>query len=232
MGPRVRRLPSGGVGPRVGLARGRQRRRTARPGSGCPSWRPPSWAQNLRTADLLVVPADWLPALAARGRIRPLTPYLDQTPPEGWPDAWSPSFHQGITWGSDVYGLPFHDGPQLLFTRPSLLAARGAAAARDLVGAPRLRRPPCRSPASGPAPFSPASPDGHNNVYDLVLHLRRFGGDLVDDDGRIVFDTAPMRAALTFLRRGRHHPVSPTRTPSWTATTAATSSPPAASASP
>ena len=150
-------------------------------------------------ADLLVVPADWLPALAAGGRIRALTPYLDQTPAEGWPSAWSPSFHEGITWGSEVYGLPFHDGPQLLFTRPSLLVERGleppATWSELFAQAAALQEPGARA-----GTILAGKPDGHNNVYDLVLHLRRFGGDLVDGDGRITIDTAPMRAALAFLR--------------------------------
>ncbi|WP_460778616.1 ABC transporter substrate-binding protein [Microlunatus antarcticus] len=151
------------------------------------------------TADLLVVPADWLPALAASGRIRGLTPYLEQTSPEGWPDAWSPSFHEGITWGDDVYGLPFHDGPQLLFTRPSLLAEHGLQPPTTwsdlLAQAAALQEPGVRA-----GTVLAGKPDGHNNVYDLVLHLRRFGGDLIDAHGRIVLGTAPMRAALAFLR--------------------------------
>ena len=159
--------------------------------------------------DLLVVPADWLPALAAVGRIRPLTSYLDQAPPEDWPDAWSPSFHEGITWGDDVYGLPFHDGPQLLFTRPSLLAEAGlqppATWSELLAQAAALQELGVRA-----GTVLAGAPDGHNNVYDLVLHLRRFGGDLVDTDGRIVLDTIPMRTALAFLREVVTTLVSPT----------------------
>lgn len=151
------------------------------------------------SADLLVVPADWLPALASSGRVRPLTPYLEQGPPEGWPDAWSPSFHEGITWGDDVYGLPFHDGPQLLFTRPSLLVERGLVPPTTwselLAQAAVLQEPGVRA-----GTVLAGAPDGHNNVYDLVLHLRRLGGDLVDAEGRVVLDTDPMRSALAFLR--------------------------------
>ena len=159
-------------------------------------------------ADLLVVPADWLPALAAAGRVRALTPYLGQSPPQGWPEAWSPSFVDGITWGDEVYGLPFHDGPQLLFTRPSLLAAHGLRPPTTwselLAVAAALHEP------DGVAGTVLAGrPDGHNNVYDLVLHLRRFGGDLVDAQGRTTLDTAAMRSALTFLREVATTLVSP-----------------------
>ena len=160
-------------------------------------------------ADLLVVPADWLPALAASGRARALTPYLAQAAPDGWPEAWSPSFHEGVTWGDDVYGLPFHDGPQLLFTRPSLLAEHGLQAPATwselLARAAALQEPGVRA-----GTVLAGKPDGHNNVYDLVLHLRRFGGGLVDAQGEITLGTEPMRGALTFLREVVTTLVSPT----------------------
>lgn len=150
-------------------------------------------------ADLLVVPADWVPALAASSRIRPLTSHLADAAPESWPAAWSASFHDGVTWAGEVYGLPFHDGPQLLFTRPSLLA-------RHRVGSPatwselldtaeRLHGVDGRA-----GTVLAGAPDGHNNVYDLVLHLWRHGGDLLDDAGRVALDSEPMRATLSFLR--------------------------------
>jgi multiple sugar transport system substrate-binding protein len=145
-------------------------------------------------ADVLVVPADWLPAMAAAGRIVPLT-----DAPRGWPEGWAASFRDGVTWGSDVYGLPFHDGPQLLFTRPALLAERGLRApatwSEFLDTAAALHRPGQRA-----GTVLAGAPDGHNNVYDFVLHLWRLGGDLVAD-GRVRVDTGEVRDALRFLRR-------------------------------
>lgn len=149
-------------------------------------------------ADLLVVPADWLPALAAAQRVLPLTAHLASAPPEGWPEAWSESFHDGIGWDGEVYGLPFHDGPQLLFTRPSLLDAHGLSApstwSQLLAQATTLHGPGVAGTVLAGAP------DGHNNVYDLALHLWRLGGELVDGEGRILVDTPAMREALAFLR--------------------------------
>jgi multiple sugar transport system substrate-binding protein len=105
----------------------------------------------------------------------------------------------GVTWDLDVYGLPFHDGPQLLFTRPSLLEERGLAAPAtwsDLLDlAATLHAPGLRS-----GTVLAGAPDGHNNVYDLALHVWRLGGDLVDADGRVVLDTPALREALAFLR--------------------------------
>lgn len=145
------------------------------------------------TTDVLVVPADWLPALAAAGRARPLTAHLATDAPEGWPDAWSPSFLEGVTCGDEVHGLPFHDGPQLLFSRPSLVASPPATWSELVVLATELHG------AGRAGTVLAGAPDGHNNVYDFVLHLWRHGGDLVTD-GRVTLDAAATRDALAFLR--------------------------------
>ncbi|WP_181804047.1 extracellular solute-binding protein [Streptomyces shenzhenensis] len=149
-------------------------------------------------ADLLLVPADWLPALAARGAIAGLDGQLARRQPEGWPDAWSASFLEGVSFSGQVWGLPFHDGPQLLFTRSDLYAAHGLtppATWAELAGhAARLHEPGrCAGTVLAGAP------DGHNNVYDFLVHLRRYGGDLFGDDG-VVLDGQPARRALSFLR--------------------------------
>lgn len=144
-------------------------------------------------ADVLVVPADWLPALAAAGRVRPLTAHLAASPPEGWPDAWSPSFLEGVTWGEEVFGLPFHDGPQLLFTRPSMVASLPTSWPEILDIATSLHGPDVAGTVLAGAP------DGHNNVYDFVHHLWRHGGDLVRD-GRVTLDAPETRETLAFLR--------------------------------
>ena len=143
-------------------------------------------------ADLVVVPADWLPALAARGAVRPLTADLATAAPEGWPDAWSPSFVEGVTWDDEVWGLPFHDGPQLLFTRTDLGPA--PATWSELVERARALHGPDVA-----GTVLAGAPDGHNNVYDFVLHLWRCGGDLLDH-GRPVLDSPAAREALAFLR--------------------------------
>lgn len=150
--------------------------------------------------DVLVVPADWLPALAASGRVVPLRERLASDPPEGWPDAWAASFLDGVGWGEEVYGLPFHDGPQLLFSRPSLVPQPPRTWGDLLATAERLHGEEVAGTVLAGAP------DGHNNVYDLVLHLWRHGGDLVRDD-RVVLDSPEAREALAFLRRLAAGPV-------------------------
>ncbi len=137
-------------------------------------------------SDLLIVPADWLPALAVAGRIRPLPGQLA--------DDWAPSFQDGVSYQDSLYGIPFHDGPQLLFTRPSLTPEPPATWSAFVAEAKALRRKGLER-----GTVLAGKPDGHNNVYDFVLQLWRFGGDLVVDDV-ITIDTPPARAALLFLR--------------------------------
>nr|WP_281385972.1 extracellular solute-binding protein [Nocardioides luti] len=154
-------------------------------------------AAGAAAADLLVVPADWLPALAAAGTIRPLTGLLVDRPPHDWPDAWPASFREGVTWGGSVWGVPFHDGPQLLFTHDAAFADAGLAAPAtwsDLLAAAVSLHGPDRA-----GTVLAGAPDGHNNVYDFVLHLWRCGGDLLD--GRsVVLDSPAAREALALLR--------------------------------
>lgn len=148
-------------------------------------------------ADLLVVPADWLPSLAAAGSVLPLTDRVGAMPPDGWPDAWSPSFRDGVTWDDEVWGLPFHDGPQLLFGRPDLLAARSLEAPRTWEELVAVARALHGENVAGTV--LAGAPDGHNNVYDFVLHLWRFGGDVLAG-GRVTLDSDAARESLAFLR--------------------------------
>lgn len=148
-------------------------------------------------ADVLVVPADWLPALASAKRIRPLSARVAEAPPAGWPTAWSRSFLDGVTWRDEVWGVPFHDGPQLLFTHRHAFAAAGLPAPAtwtELMASATVLHGPGRA-----GTVLGGAPDGHNNVYDFVLHLWRCGGDLLDGD-TVVLDSPAAVEALAFLR--------------------------------
>ncbi len=144
-------------------------------------------------ADVLLMPADWIAPLAAAGAIRPLDGLLASGAPEGWPHGWSPTFHEGVRWDDRVWGVPFHDGPQLLIHRRDLYEdPRERAGYRARLGAP-LRPPRTWAEFDAQARWftRPAEgrwgtvlaglPDGHNNVYDFVVQLRRFGGDVLAD---------------------------------------------------
>ncbi|MBC8075995.1 MAG: extracellular solute-binding protein, partial [Chloroflexales bacterium] len=71
--------------------------------------------------DLMLALTDWLPELIRRSALRPIDDFLASAPPEGWPDGWSDSMLglQRDARGS-VYGLPYHDGPEIFHYRTDL----------------------------------------------------------------------------------------------------------------
>lgn len=150
--------------------------------------RPDDW-------DLVIMPADWVPAMAAAGHIVALDDLIADAAPDGWPDAWSASFRDGVAYDGSFWGIPFHDGPQLLFTRTDLDGdavpptwdamlehARDLQARHDVAGT-----------------VLAGTPDGHNNVYDLFREIWRHGGDVITD-GVVTLDSEPTRAAMAHLR--------------------------------
>ena len=179
-------------------------------------------------ADLVLVPADWLPRLAAAGALCPLDRLLEAKPPSGWPDAWSDSFVDVVTFtggppsGSRVdtsasarkqlWGVPFHDGPPLLIYRRDLFESvderqRYAAEFGEEMVPARTWAEFSRQAGWFTRPAESlfgtvlaGAPDGHNNVYDFVTQLRRHGGEVVD--GRTpAFGGSAGLAALAWLRR-------------------------------
>lgn len=169
-------------------------------------------------ADLVLVPADWLPRLAESGAVRPLDGLLDDAPIEGWPEAWSPAFTDVVTFavpsraGRSVWGVPFHDGPPLLFWRTDLYESPEEqdrfreATGRDL-SPPRTWSDVDRQVAWFTRPDEglwgtvlAGAPDGHNNVYDFVTQLRVRGGDVLDASGAPGFGGPVGLGALEWLR--------------------------------
>lgn len=168
--------------------------------------------------DLVLVPADWLPALAARDAIIPVgggANWMD------WPAGWSASFVDGVTFDGEVWGLPYHDGPQLLFWRTDLysdeaeVAGYSEAFGRDL-------KPPAtwqefdtqarwftRTEDHRYGTVLAGAPDGHNNVYDFVVQLWARKGRLLDDRGRAAFADPAGVAAAEWLRETAANVVSP-----------------------
>lgn len=166
-------------------------------------------------ADLVMVPADWIPALAASGRIVPLGAAAHERGP------WSASFDPPLLAAGQRWAAPYHDGPQLLFWRT------------DLYGDPdeqvRFRRAhgrelaPPRSwdelemharwftrPEEGLwGTVFAGFPDGHNNVYDFVAQLWRYGGDLFDEAGRAAYASDAGVRAATWLRDIVHEACTP-----------------------
>jgi len=162
-------------------------------------------------ADIMLVLTDWLPELIARGGLRPLDAFLAVDPPDDWPHGWSPSM---LTLQRDaagqVYGLPYHDGPEMFHYRADLFADPGEQAAFR-AGTGRELRPPVTwdeflevarfftRPEQGQYGVVVAGlNDGHNTVYDFMIQLWSRGGRLLDERGQPAFHDAVGHAALQF----------------------------------
>jgi multiple sugar transport system substrate-binding protein len=162
-------------------------------------------------ADLFMAVTDWLPELIRDGHVDSLDDFLAADPPPDWPGGWTDSVLalQRDAAGR-VYGLPYHDGPEVFLYRT------------DLFGDPkeqeRFRRgygrelaPPrtwsefldlarfFNRPDEGLAGcVVAAKPDGHNDVYDFMIHLWSRGGRIFDERMRPAFAGAAGREALRF----------------------------------
>ncbi|AHG01948.1 hypothetical protein HALLA_01225 (plasmid) [Halostagnicola larsenii XH-48] len=174
------------------------------------------------TYDLFLCLSDWLPASADAGDLHPLDDLIRSNPPSGWPDGWADSMRTLVTYDGATYGVPYHDGPELFHYREDLF---------ENVAEQRAFRGEYGRPLSVPRTWAEflevaefftrpeedlwgtvvaALPDGHNNVYDFLIHLWSRGGEVLDDTGQPAFDSDAARDALTYYHDLIHeHEVAP-----------------------
>jgi multiple sugar transport system substrate-binding protein len=71
--------------------------------------------------DVYSVVTDWMPEYMAAGFLEPLDDYMAKSQPVDWPNTWTKGLLKFVTHTDNkVYGLPHHDGPQLLYYRKDL----------------------------------------------------------------------------------------------------------------
>ncbi len=161
--------------------------------------------------DVMLTLTDWLPDLIRRKGLRSIDTYLASDPPEGWPGGWSDSVLglQRDAQGA-IYGLPYHDGPEIFHYRTDLFGNPAEQVRfQRLLGYP-LRPPETWSEFLDVARFFTRPDDGlygtvvaglndgHNNVYDFLIHLWSRGGQLLDERLRPAFDSPAGHEALQF----------------------------------
>jgi multiple sugar transport system substrate-binding protein len=164
------------------------------------------------TYDLFLCLSDWLPALAAAGHLTPLDDRLAADPPADWPEGWADSMRELVGYEGTTYGVPYHDGPEIFHYREDLFESVAEQRAfGERYGRP-LHVPKTWDEFLEVAEFFTrpeedlwgtvvaALPDGHNNVYDFLIHLWSRGGEILDADGDPAFDGEEGREALTFYR--------------------------------
>jgi multiple sugar transport system substrate-binding protein len=161
--------------------------------------------------DLMLALTDWLPDLIRRGGLRPIDDYLASDPPEGWPSGWSEAVLglQRDAQGT-VFALPYHDGPEIFHYRTDLFGDQAEQARFERQHSYPLRPPETWSQFLDVARFFTRPRDGlygtvvaglndgHNNVYDFLIHLWSRGGRLLDERIRPAFDSPAGHEALQF----------------------------------
>ncbi len=174
--------------------------------------------------DLFLCVTDWLPEAIAKGLLTPLDDFVQSSPPDEWPDAWAASLRR-LQVGPDgnVYGIPYHDGPEVFMYRKDLFESRREQEAFRRSFGYELRPPKTWSefldvarhftrPGEGLwGTCVAAFPDGHNNVYDFLIQLWSRGGEIFDADWRPRFHDEIGVQALEFYVElfTKHKVVSP-----------------------
>jgi multiple sugar transport system substrate-binding protein len=162
--------------------------------------------------DIAHVVTDWLYEAWTTGSLTDLQPYIDQNPPEGFPNGWSNSLLSMQKFGESVAGLPFHDGPECLIYRKDLFTDTNELQQFfNLHGKP-LQVPQTWEDFKTVAQFFhrpeknlygtvfAGLPDGHNTVFDFCLQLWTRGGELTNANGLVNINTTEAAEGLTFYR--------------------------------
>lgn len=165
------------------------------------------------SCDVALVNTDWLAEAAETNALADLSPYIEVSPPEGYPEAWSESLLRLQRFEDRLLGLPYHDGPECLIYRRDLFEDPSEAARYVAEHCERLELPRTwdqfqriagffTRPESGVYGTAFAAfPDGHNTVYDFCLQLWTRGVELHDDRGRMLLTTPQAFEALEYYRK-------------------------------
>jgi multiple sugar transport system substrate-binding protein len=162
--------------------------------------------------DVAFMVTDWAASAKDNGVLLDLAPMIAANPPDGWPEAWSASLLGMQRFDTQIFGLPYHDGPECFIYRSDLFSDPAEQAAYRAQYGAELRVPETWRDFHQVARFFTrpeqhlygtvfaAFPDGHNTVYDFCLQLWTRGGELFDAANRLQLDTPQAIDALTFYR--------------------------------
>jgi multiple sugar transport system substrate-binding protein len=162
--------------------------------------------------DIAHLVTDWLYEAWASGAVEDLQPYIDQNPPEGFPDGWSKSLLGMQQFGKSIAGLPFHDGPECLIYRKDLFNDKTEQQHFFHQHGKPLQVPKTWDDFKTVAQFFhrpeenlygtvfAGLADGHNTVFDFCLQLWTRGGELTNANGKVNINSDPAVEGLAFYR--------------------------------
>lgn len=162
--------------------------------------------------DVAFISTDWLAMAHEEHALLDLAPYINDNPPDDYPDGWTASLLRLQQFDDVVLGLPYHDGPEVLIYRKDLFDnPQEQAAYQAQYGQPlalpatweafhQIARFFTRPDQNLYGTVFAAYPDGHNTVYDFFLQLWTHGGNLFDENGNVNITTPQAKHALAFYR--------------------------------
>ncbi|MCE9559378.1 MAG: sugar ABC transporter substrate-binding protein [Armatimonadetes bacterium] len=161
--------------------------------------------------DLVLASTDWIAGGTMNGALLPLTDFVEQAKPQDWPEGWHPAMHKLTSFRGHLYGFPYHDGPQVLHYRADIVDDPSHNSQHiERFGRPLLPPTTWQEFVETAQFFTHPEndewgccfagfPDGHNNVYDFLVHLWSRGGEFFSVDGEPEFNSRAGVEALEYL---------------------------------
>jgi len=162
--------------------------------------------------DIAHVNTDWMAQCNKQNVLEDLTPYINNDPPSGYPQDWTPGLLSLQTFDKKVLGIPFHDGPECMIYRKDLFQDPGEKSIYKKRYGTELKPPETWDEFFQAAEFfnRPEKnlygtvfalfPDGHNNIFDFSLQVWSRGGSLTDQEGNILVNSSEAIRAMKFYR--------------------------------
>jgi len=163
--------------------------------------------------DIAHLNTDWIFDAANEKAVLDLTSFINQNPPQDYPQGWHQSLLNLQQINGGTYGLPFHDGPECLIYRKDLF--------EDITEKENFKKqfgyelfpPKTWEQFNQIASFFnrpdnnlygcvfASYPDGHNMVFDFCLQLWTRGGSLLDHQDKININHNQAIEALDYYRK-------------------------------
>lgn len=162
--------------------------------------------------DIIHINTDWVARAYETEGLSALDSMIVQNPPEDLKGAWPESLQALQRFDEQIFGLPFHDGPECLVIRKDLFEDSQEQMRFQVRHGKPLAIPKTWADFLTVAAFFTRPednlygtvfagyPDGHNAVFDFCIQLWSRGGDLQQGDVPVQLDQPLAVDALDFYR--------------------------------